>query len=60
MTEPPNVNTKFASDEGRIITRHQVGMSVWKEGATVEQTDSGHLVNGVEYRQIAGNEDALV
>lgn len=44
-----DMDEQFVSESGRVLSRHQMGLFMWKEGADIERDGDGFIVNGEEY-----------
>lgn len=47
-----NMEAKYESDDGRVITRANIGWAVRFENADVEPADDGFIVDGEHYRRV--------
>ena len=47
-----NMDQKYESENGRVLSRKQIGMAVWKEGKEVVSTDDGLVFDGELYTPI--------
>jgi len=45
---------EFVNDNGRTLSRMQIFRYGWKEGAEIESTEDGYVVNGETYQHVSG------
>lgn len=56
MTDDDRLSAEFIAEDGRVMTRRQIGYALWKRGAVVTPTDDGYLVDGDLFTPVENRE----